>query len=381
MSVLTGLGASPVAVCARPPCRTVINGRFLEQRLTGVQRYASEMVRALDGLLAERARDGEVWPVELHAPPGARDLPGLRHIRLRKVGHRSGHAWEQVDLVRSSWGALLLGFGNTGPLLHPRQIVTLHDAGIYAVPQAYTRSFRTWYRLLYAVLGRRAVKVLTVSRFSAMELCLHTGLRRAKVAVVPNAADHFLGIEADPAALQRHGLTPGGYVFALGSTAAHKNTAAVAAAVARLPEPRPLLVTAGHRDPRMFGATCPLPSEGVRELGPVSDADLKAIYQGALCLVFPSTYEGFGLPPLEAMAAGCPVVVSRAASLPEVCGEAALYCDHADPGDIAGEIARLQRDPELRAELVRRGRERVGAFAWQRNAQRLFQVLGEVAGR
>lgn len=360
---------------------TVINGRFLEQRLTGVQRYAWEMVQALDGVLAELARAGNAWPVELHAPPGARDLPGLRHIRLRFTGMHTGHAWEQIDLPRSAWGALLVGFGNTGPLLHRRQIVTLHDAGIYAVPDAYSRPFRAWYRLLYAVLGRRALKVLTVSRFSAMELSLYTGLRRAKFAVVPNAADHFLSLTPAPDTLARHGLDPGRYVFAIGSAARHKNLAVLARALAQIEGPKPLLVTAGHKDPRLFGQVADVAGEGVRELGAVSDGDLKALYQNALCLVFPSTYEGFGLPPLEAMAAGCPVIVSQAASLPEVCGEAALYCDPHSPADIAARIARLRDDPDLRTELIALGAERVRQFGWRRNAERLMQVLEEVSGR
>jgi glycosyltransferase involved in cell wall biosynthesis len=360
---------------------TVINGRFLEQRLTGVQRYAWEMVRALDALLADQARLGNHWPVELHAPPGARELPGLRHIRLRTTGIHTGHAWEQMDLPRSAWGALLIGFGNTGPLAHRRQIVTLHDAGIYAVPEAYSRTFRSWYRLLYAVLGRRALKVLTVSRFSAMELSLYTGLRRSKFAVVPNAADHFLTLTPAPDALQRFDLQPGTYVFAIGSAARHKNLAMLAEALSHVPAPALQLVTVGHRDARMFGKVATVEGAGVRELGAVSDADLKALYQNALCLVFPSTYEGFGLPPLEAMAAGCPVIVSQAASLPEVCGEAALYCDPASPQDIAAKIARLRSDPDLRDELIRLGRERVGQFGWERNAERLLQVLEEVSGR
>lgn len=367
----------PAAAGARPR-RLVVNGRFLAQRVTGVQRYARELVRALDATLAARAATGDPWPAEIHAPPGAGPFPGLRHLVVRTVGRRGGHAWEQVDLPRSAAGAILLNLGNTGPLLHPRQLVCIHDAGIYTVPDSYSAAFRAWYRVLWAVLGRRALMVLTVSAFSAGELGRHAGIPASRLAVVPNAADHFADLPTATDALARFGLTPGGYVFALGSRARAKNLAGLAAAMALLPDPKPPLVTAGGRNGRIFADAGAL--DGLRELGPVDDATLKALYQGALCLVFPSFYEGFGLPPLEAMIAGCPVVASRAASLPEVCGDAALYVDPHDPADIAAGIARMVGDADLRADLVARGRRRAADFGWALSAARLLEVLDAVAG-
>ncbi|HYC03992.1 MAG TPA: glycosyltransferase family 1 protein [Azospirillaceae bacterium] len=369
------VAAAPLALARRT---LVINGRFLSQRLTGVQRYARELVGALDAKLAERAAAGDVQPAIVHAPPDAKDLEGLRHIGFKRVGRHTGHAWEQLDLGPSAKGALLLNLGNTGPLLHPNQIVAIHDAGIYACPESYSKAFRAWYRLQYAVLGRRAKRVLTVSRFSAGELAFHAHIHPGRLAVVPNAADHFAAQEPDEGALARFGLEPGGYIFALGSLSRAKNTAAVAKALALLPGPKPLLVTAGHRDPRIFADAGAAPGEGVKELGPVSDAELKALYGGALCLVFPSLYEGFGLPPLEAMIAGCPVIAARAASLPEVCGQAALYADPHDPQDIARQIARVLSDPDLRRTMAAQGRERARAFGWRQSADALLTILDEV---
>ncbi|HZH28767.1 MAG TPA: glycosyltransferase family 1 protein [Azospirillaceae bacterium] len=349
----------------------VINGRFLSQSLTGVQRYARELVLAMDKHLA--ASPGRFGPVTLHLPPDAAGLPGLAAIAQRTVGRRRGQAWEQLDLPRSARGARLLSLGNAAPFLHPRQVVVLHDAGVYAVPESYTPAFRLWYRLQFGWLARNAERIVTVSAFSAGELARHAGVRRDRLAVVPNAAEHLDGIQEDPSVLSRHGLAPQGYVLAIGSAKPHKNLAAVAAAVGMLPEPRPRLAIAGNVNLR--GASLhDLPEDAVA-LGGVTEEELKALYRHALCLAFPSYYEGFGIPPLEAMACGCPAAVAQTSSLPEVCGAAALYCDPHDPATLAAAIRRLIEEPGLRERLVGRGLNRSREFTWASSAERLLDLL------
>jgi glycosyltransferase involved in cell wall biosynthesis len=114
--------------------------------------------------------------------------------------------------------------------------------------------------------------------------------------------------------------------------------------------------------------------------GYVSDTELRALYENAACFVYPSFYEGFGLPPLEAMTCGCPVVVSRAASLPEVCGDAAVYCDPGDPADIARGIDQVLANSAVQEDLRRRSLERARSFSWKRAARAMLQQIEDLIG-
>jgi glycosyltransferase involved in cell wall biosynthesis len=117
------------------------------------------------------------------------------------------------------------------------------------------------------------------------------------------------------------------------------------------------------------------PSAHVKPLGRVSDAELRALYESALCLVFPSRYEGFGLPPVEAMWCGCPVIASRAGAVPEVCGDAALWFDAAHPESLGDAISCLADDTSLREKIIAAGRDRTALFSWEQAARRLVGFL------
>jgi glycosyltransferase involved in cell wall biosynthesis len=177
------------------------------------------------------------------------------------------------------------------------------------------------------------------------------------------------------------------FVFAVGNRTPQKNIQVVHEALALLGDAEFDVVHAGEANARVFGdggtgaGTRP-PGRGARlvSAGFVSDGELRALYERAACFVFPSVYEGFGLPPLEAMTCGCPVVAARAASIPEVCGDAAVYFDPHDPRDLAAALTRVMADPALRARLARDGRERAKRFSWRASAERVYDVLDEVLG-
>jgi glycosyltransferase involved in cell wall biosynthesis len=367
-------------VSARP-VRVYINGRFLTQPTTGVQRGAREIVRALD----ELAGGGELVArrdrFTILAPNDARlDLP-LRWLPLERVGRLRGHAWEQLELPRYARGGLLVSFGNTGPLLASPQVVMIHDASVFAVPFTYSTPFRLWYRFLLPRLGRRASNVLTSSRFSRDELSRLAGIPPAKLRVVPLGKEHILEVDADATVLTRHGIGDRPFVLAVGSRSPHKNFHVISRAMEMLGGERYDFVLVGGTNARSFSAAAAGAPPFAKAIGYVTDGELRALYQRAACFVFPSLYEGFGLPPLEAMACGCPVITSRAASLPEVCGDAALYFDPHDSADLARRIGEVMESAPLREELSRRGLERARHFCWRESGRAVLRVVDELRER
>ncbi|HEX5435620.1 MAG TPA: glycosyltransferase family 1 protein [Gemmatimonadaceae bacterium] len=360
----------------REPARVFLNGRFLTQGTTGVQRHAREVVRELDRLLSRIPTSAD-QPWMLLTPRGASmDFP-LTNIQRRTVGRLTGHLWEQLELPRHAAAGILLGFANSGPIRHPRQVVTIHDAAVFAVPEAFSPRFGRWYRFLLPRLARRARLVLTVSEFSASELVQRAGVARTKLRVVPPGSEHLHLIEADRSILDRFSLIGQPFVLAVGSQSPHKNLARLMEAVGPLSDRGYRIVVAGGVNPRIFGGMTMGP-DAFTAVGYVTDGELRALYEAASCLVFPSLYEGFGHPPLEAMSLGCPVVASSAASIREVCGDAAVYCDPHQPEDIRRAILEVINAPERGAELRRRGAARAAMFSWKRTARQIFEMVEEL---
>lgn len=356
--------------------RVVINGRFLSQAVTGVQRFAREVVRALDDLIEQEEIDRRKYQFSLAVPPGFESDLQLRHIPLRVVGKGRGQVWEQASLALHERSALLLGLGNLGPLTRPHQVIVIHDASVFAVPSAYSFAFRTWYRINIRRLGRRAERVITPSRFSASELAHYAGIADDRFTVVHLGADHLDAVEPDQSVFARHQIGERPYILAVSSEAPHKNLAALVHALPLLRRTVPDLevVSVGGSFPAIFAGQNG-PPEQIRRVGYASDAELKALYQRAECFVYPSWYEGFGLPPLEAMRTRCPVIVSRAASLPEICGDAALYFDPQNPATLAEAASRLMGDAALRDSLRAAGERRAAQFSWRKTGRGVFAVL------
>ncbi|WP_421031687.1 glycosyltransferase family 4 protein [Paraburkholderia kururiensis] len=361
-----------------------INGKFASQRMTGVQRVGYEMAIALvrsvpDGadlplFVPADARDDVAWP----AAASVTSPEGIAARWMKRVF--KGALWEQLVLPFASGGRTLLSLCNIGPLLARRQVLMVHDVAVYDLPENYSWKYRLWYRVAYAVLKRTAKHIVTVSEFSKQRIMVRLGIDASRISVVRNGVDHFDRIVPDARILARLGLKEDGYVLIVGSLSVGKNLARVLAAVEQLSERDHdwQFVVAGGCDLRVFNGKAKAglqPSDHVIAAGFVSDGELKALYEHAGCFVFPSLYEGFGLPPLEAMSCGCPVIASREASLPEVCGDAAMYCDARSVEDIARKIARMMSDKALRETWRARGREHAKRFRWDAAARELLDVL------
>jgi len=354
-----------------------LNGKFCAQRTTGVQRYAHGLLAAVDAWLAE-GRAAQPWTLLL--PQGA-PVPALRSIEVRPLawaGPGRLHGWEQFALPRAARDGLLINLSGSAPAFGARQICAMHDAALFDQPQAYSRSFGGWYRWLFRRLSQqRGTTLITNSAFSRARLSAALDVAPQCFSIVPGAAQHLDAVEPDASLLDTHGLRWRGFVLAVGSRNPTKNLARLIEAWRLLGRDDLRLVLVGGAHARVFGASASDATalRGVIDLGPVDDAALKALYRNALALVFPSTYEGFGLPPLEAMAAGCPVAASTAPALREVCGDAALFFDPLSPDAIAQALRRLADEPNLRVELVERGRRRAAQFTWDAAAQALLGVV------
>ena len=306
-------------------------------------------------------------------PSGTDGIP--QSIPALMVGRCSGQVWEQLELPWHASDGILVNLGNTGPAIARSQIIVVHDAGVFSSPEAYSWKFRLWYKLLQKAHVARGTLFVTVSEFSKRELVRHLSLPEYLIRVISEGADHMHRLSEDLSILHQHGLVQGRFV---GNLAAHKNLSALGATAQMLAAQGATLVITGGLDHGVFrgGAALPRPATYV---GRVSDSQLKTLYRSAACFVFPSRYEGFGLPAIEAMACGCPVVSADIPSLREVCGTAALYAKPDQPDDIAAQVALLIENDSLRDEMCERASRHARLFTWNAAASALNSIAAELS--
>jgi glycosyltransferase involved in cell wall biosynthesis len=335
-----------------------INGRFRTQTMSGVQRVAAALTARLR------------TPHEVIAPPAS--LPWAL-----------GHPWEQLVLPARAGRRVLWSPCNTGPVGAARHVVTLHDAAVLDHPEWFSRGYAALYAQLWPQLARRA-KLVTVSAFSRGRLADRLGVPEADIAVVPNGVDERFrpAAEGELASVRRaHGLGEGPYFLTLSTLEPRKNLALVLRAWehARRSLSGVRLVVAGSAGRRAVfaGAAAPELAEApdVTFAGHVAEGELPALIAGARALLYPSLYEGFGLPVLEAMACATPVVTTRCGALPEVAGEATLYVDPQDADDLAATIVRLAEDDALARSLATAGLAQAAGFSWAAAARAMDEIL------
>jgi glycosyltransferase involved in cell wall biosynthesis len=353
-----------------------INGRFLSQRLTGVQRYAREIVEALDEILQHNKQYSSLEAKIVVPNHPCQDL-NLGAINTQ-ITPGSGALWDQFVLAHKAEG-ILLSLCNQGPVFAANHILCIHDLNYLVTPKSYSHAFRAYYRLVQPLLARNAARVVTSSSFSASMLTNRGFCSRDKITVIPNGHEHVRRWQPLRSQFNSANANQRPFVFALGSRARHKNIDVLFSIAKELDLLGLDLLVAGGAD-RLFSS---VPSteipHNVRMLGVVTDDDLAALYKTAFCLAFPSFTEGFGLPALEALALGCPVVASNAASLPEVCGDAALFADPTSSHAWLDQIRRLRTEPGLAQSLRARGFKQAERFSWKKSAQLYLQLVEAIA--
>lgn len=339
-----------------------VNARFHVHRRTGMERYAYEV----SSRLKERIR--EIRPERALRGP-------------------AGHLWEQCCLPALASGSLLWSPNNTGPVIKRRQVCTIHDIIPIDHPEWFSRSFAAWYRWLLPTLARSVQHLIAVSEFTRSRVIDAFGVKPEKVSVVLNG----IGPEFTPRTEEqidqvriRLGLPTGPYVLCVGSIEPRKNLPRLLAAWTQVQRKYPdlqLVVTGLNKGGSNVFRAVPIDKipSGVFFTGYVDDADLPALYSGAAIFVYPSLYEGFGLPPVEAMACGTPVITSKGTSLSEVVGTAAFLVDPENPESIADGILRVAASDSLRAEMRRTGLARAQRFNWDDAATQTWRILSREA--
>ncbi|MFO1114052.1 MAG: glycosyltransferase family 1 protein [Beijerinckiaceae bacterium] len=340
--------------------RLAVNARVTAFSMGGQQRVTAEILKRL----------GEV---EAIAPS-------------RPLGGAAGHAWEQFVLPMRSAGRLLWSPSATGPVVKRDQVVTLHDVAFLDCPQFFSANFARFYRAILPPLLKRAARVVTVSEFSRARIAEWYGLDASRVEVIGNGVSAQFRrytleeIEATRAALD----LPQRYFLLQATSDRRKNLAraleAWSLALPRLPDDLTLVVSGNLARSHVFGEMGPVgDTPRAKLIGYVADEHMGPLLAGAEAFLFPTLYEGFGLPIIEALACGAPVLTSAATATQEVAGDAALLVDPNSAQDIASGIVRLASDAELRAALQRAGEDRARIYSWDDAAARyaaLFRDLG-----
>jgi glycosyltransferase involved in cell wall biosynthesis len=360
--------------------RIVLSG-LLAAGYSGVPRYAARLITAMDEV-APRFPDLEVLLVTTPAGDARTDPSNIAVRALRRPRADWGPArlvYEQLEAIRAGRADLVHYFDMIGPLLAPRIAftATMHDAKVMRFPDSFSRAQRAYKRRLMPWVARRASAIVAISEVARREALAHLGADPARVRVVhsgPGLADGAPPAPRGPRMNRRYFL----YVGQMSTT---KNLPFLVEAFERA-EVDAELVLAGRPAigyPEVLRAIARSPArQRIRLVDDADDERLGDLYDGAIALVVPSTYEGFGFTPLEAMAKGCPVIASDIPAHREVAGDGALL----RPLDVPAWSASIRwaaTDPHGLDDLRRRGRARVGRFSWEQTALGVFAVIGSVA--
>lgn len=327
----------------------VVNGRFLARRVTGVERYGHEILRYIGS--------------------------NCRVVSTRTQGWM-GHIWEQFILPKKlNRNSILWSPANTGPLMIRNQVLTIHDLSPLEHPEWFRGSFAAWYRLFLPILAKRVSIVFAPSEYVKHKVMRRFGIEN--VTVTPNGVNHSF---FHPDVNQKEFDLPKSYILFVGSIEPRKNLDLLLRAWGEIKNDfeETELIIVGESAHVFESVHLSYELERVRFLGYVEDEILAGLYANATVFVLPSQDEGFGLPALEAMASGTPVIVSDGGALREIAGEAGLIFCLSNPAGLKNALKECLSNTRLRSDLREKGLMRAQQFSWKKTAELVWKHLNEL---
>ena len=340
----------------------IINGKFMSDRMQGIVRYVREMLNSLD-IALDGKKDIQI---KLVIPQKAIEVPQFKNIKVIKIGKRKGLLWEQLDLagyIRKSNECTLINFCNVAPFFVRPGITTVHDIMYKTFPANYqslrNKISRLWHCLQYKYVFSHEKLILTVSDFSKKEIEKNYPRAKGKVWVIPNGWQHVLKYTESKDWQERYPfLKPKEYYFSLATLAPNKNVNWTIEVAKR--NPNRIFAIGG----KVYGSQYENLPDNIHLLGFISDEDSCSLIKNCKVFLYPSLYEGFGIPPLEALALGATVASSNSTSLPEVLGSSAYYFDPENYEINLDEIFNVNRDKSA-----------LEKYGWNKSAYKLVSIL------
>jgi len=346
----------------------LINGYFLCQNLTGIERYAVEITKRLDLMI----QPGEI---SIIIPKDAVNIPLYKNMNVIRHGKKIQHVlWQMFTL---QWFLVthrqytVLEFGNTALPFSPG-IVFLHDIYCEFFPEDFTglrdKIIRAYSRWQYRLISKRAKKIATVSCFTKNQIAGNFGVKADKISVIYSSWEHFKLINADSSVFNAYpALKKGEYFFSLGSLSKRKNIKWIIEYAQKNPNIFCAISGVSLHTAKIDELDNPIP-QNIILLGYLDDSKVKALMENCKAFILPSYYEGFGLTPLEALSCGTQIIVSKAASLPEIYGNTAHYID---PYNTDIDLDKLLKEP------VEKPDEILAKYSYDKAAEQVYNLVKE----
>lgn len=344
-----------------------INCRFLTQNITGVQRFSIEISKRLKKLLGDN--------VKFISPKNIIHTDLAKELDAKIIGNRTGHLWEQIDLplyLSQNNKPLLLNLANTAPIFYKNKLTVIHSLA-FTKRELNSFLFYYAYKITIPIIIWSSKHIFTVSTYTLNEIVNYynyIGNLKEKISVVYNGYIQDLTIEKE--------INNSNYILYVGSLSKGKNISVLINALKIINKDHGIinLKIVGSVNKTIF-AEENLDNYGwIEYTGHINDrSQLLRLYQNAKIFVFPSLYESFGIPPVEAQAAGCPVICSNSTSLPEVCGEGAIYFNPNDVDDLTNKIRLLLSNEDLQGELRIKGFENIKRFSWEESSKKIIEII------